>query len=170
MKIVTSSSGQPQEWVHRFPGPGPDCENADMPEPVPQLDDAEAAERIRNRYPRSRLPRPVVVALVGVLALAGLGWLIWTATVHSQPAVSGQLAGFRVVSNAATEVTLTVERPDPSVAARCLVIAQAIDFERVGEVEVAVPPSAHQLVDLPVTIKTLRRAISASVDSCREIG
>ncbi|WP_152360270.1 DUF4307 domain-containing protein [Microlunatus speluncae] len=140
-----------------------------MPDPVPQLDDAEAAERIRNRYPRSRIPRPLVIALVGIVALAGLGWLIWVATINSQPAVSGQLAGFRVVSDAATEVTLTVDRPDPSVAAQCLVIAQAIDYERVGEIEVVVPPSQHQLVDLPVTIKTLRRAISASVDSCRKI-
>ncbi len=141
-----------------------------MPDPVPQLDDPDAAERIRNRYPRSRVPRPVVVALVGLFALAGLSWLIWTAAVHSQPAVSGQLGGFRVVSDAATEVTLTVERPDPSVPARCLVIAQSIDFERVGEIEVEVQPSRHELVDVPVTIKTLRRAISASVDSCRKIG
>lgn len=141
-----------------------------MPEPVPQLEDAAAAERIRNRYPRSRLPRPVVVALIGLLALAGVGWLIWVATVHAQPAVSGQLAGFRVVSDSSVEVTLTVERPDPAVTARCLVIAQSMDFERVGEIEVEVPASRHQLVDLPVTIKTLRRAISASVDSCREIG
>ncbi|HLT59542.1 MAG TPA: DUF4307 domain-containing protein [Microlunatus sp.] len=140
-----------------------------MTQPVSQPD-AEAAERIRNRYPRSRVPRPVVVALVGLLALVGLGWLVWAATVHSQPPVSGRLAAYRVVSDAETEVTLTVDRPDPSVPARCLVIAQAVDFERIGEVEVDVPPSSHRLVDLTLTIKTLRRATSASVDSCRQLG
>ncbi|MFC7622443.1 DUF4307 domain-containing protein [Microlunatus sp. GCM10028923] len=137
-----------------------------MPEPAPSLD-AAAAERIRNRYPRSRVPRQLVVALVGICALAGLGWLIWVATIHAQPAVSGQLAGYRVISDTETEVTLTVQREDPSIPVTCLAIAQAIDFERVGEVQVAVPPSEHELADLTVRIKTLRRASSASVDGCR---
>lgn len=109
-----------------------------------------------------------MVALIGLVALAGLGWLIWAATVHSQPAVTGHVSGYRVISATETEVTLTVDRPDPSMAASCLVYVQATNFERVGEIEVEVPSSQHELVDITVKIKTLREGTSASVDSCRQ--
>jgi hypothetical protein len=46
---------------------------------------SDAAERLRRRYPKSRMPRPLLVALIGVGVVLALTWLIWTALRHSQP-------------------------------------------------------------------------------------
>ena len=128
---------------------------------------SEAAERLRLRYPRSRLPRPVLVTGVVVLGAAFLAWLIWTASVQSTPPVSGQISSYRVLSDQEVAVTLTVDRPDPSRAAVCNVVAQAADFQTVGAMErVAIPPQQSRVVDVTLTIKTLRRASSASVKTC----
>jgi hypothetical protein len=128
---------------------------------------SEAAERLRLRYPTSRLPRPVLVTVVAVLAVAFLVWLVWTASVHSTPPVSGQVSSYRVLSDQEVTVTLTVDRPDPSRAAVCTVVAQAADFQLVGALErVEIPPQQSRVVDLTLTVKTLRRASSASVKTC----
>ncbi|MFP5282867.1 MAG: DUF4307 domain-containing protein [Actinomycetes bacterium] len=126
----------------------------------------DVAERLRLRYPRSRLPRPVLAGLVGLLALTGLSWLVWSAWVHSRPPVTADVTAYVVQSDTSIAVTLTVDRPDPSLAARCRVIAQATDFTPVAEQEVAVPPAAYRVVDVRLTLTTLRRATSASVREC----
>ena len=128
---------------------------------------SEAAERLRLRYPPSRVPRllPVVVVALGVAV--ALGWLFWTASVHANPPVSGQVLTYRVLSDRAIEVTVTVDRPDPSRAAACHVVAQAVDFTQVGsQDQLEVAPRAEQVVNVTTTIKTLRRATSATVNNC----
>ncbi len=134
------------------------------PARTPSPDD-EAA-RIRQRYPAARLPRPVLVGLVTLLAAVGLGWLVWTATVHSTPPVRGGVAAFTVLSDSKVAVTLTVERPDPSIPAVCTVIAQAVNFDHVGELPVEVEATTARRVDLHVTLKTFRRATSVSLAQC----
>lgn len=126
----------------------------------------DAAERLRRRYPRNRVPRPVLLSLVGALALVFGGWVLWSAWYHAHPAVVGQVTAFQVLGNDKMAVTLTVDRPDPAVPARCRVIAQALDFQPVAEQQVQVPPSVHQTVEVRLTLTTLRRATSASVQEC----
>lgn len=126
----------------------------------------EAADRLRRRYARSRMPRPVLVVLVGLLAASGLTWLVWSASVHSRPAVSGQVTAYTVRSDTQVAVTLTVDRPDPRVPAVCRVIAQAVDFSPVAEQQVAVPPTDLRVVNVTLNLTTLRRATSASVREC----
>jgi Domain of unknown function (DUF4307) len=130
----------------------------------------DSAQRLEQRYPKSRIPTPVAVAVVGVLGAAALGWLIWTASVHSTPAVSAQVASFTVVSDTRVDVTMTVDRPDPSLPVRCLLVAQATDFDRVAEQQVRVAPAENRLVDVKVSLTTLRRATSASVRNCEATG
>lgn len=127
----------------------------------------EAAERLRRRYPRSRVPRPLLVGMIGLLAASGLLWLVWIASVHSRPSVSGQVTAYTVRSDTSVAVTLTVDRPDPRVPAVCRVIAQAVDFSPVAEQQVSVPPTDFRVVNLDLTLTTLRRATSASVRECR---
>jgi hypothetical protein len=128
---------------------------------------SEAAERLRLRYPQSRLPRPILAIAVVVLAAVFLGWLVWTASVHSTPAVSGQVTSYTVLSDREIAVTLTVDRPDPSRAAVCNVVAQAEDFQAVGALDrVQIPAVEQRVVDVTFTLKTLRRATTASVKSC----
>ncbi len=131
---------------------------------------AEAAERLRRRYPRSRLPRPLVVAAVAVIAVVGLGWLVWAGYRHATPQVDAQVATYVVKNDRSIAVVLTVERRDPSIRATCRIVAQATDFETVGEVEVAVPPGDRRLTNLDVTIVTLRRATTAVSKGCTSGG
>jgi hypothetical protein len=127
----------------------------------------DAAERLRRRYPPPRMPRAVLVGLVTVGAALALGWLVWAALGHATPAVSAQVSAFEIVSDTRVEVTMTVQRADPSVAATCRVIAQSTDFQPVAEQQVEVPASAVALADLQVELTTLRRATSASVTGCQ---
>ena len=128
----------------------------------------DPSQRLQERYPRPRLSRPVLVALVGSLAAVALAWLLWVASVHSAPAVSAQVAGFSVVSNTRVDVTMTVDRPDPSLPATCLLVAQSVDFDRVAEQQVRIGPTAERLVDVKISLTTLRRATSASVKGCAQ--
>lgn len=129
----------------------------------------ESAQRLARRYPPRRTPGWLWVALAAALATVGAGWLIWAATVGANPAVSARVSSFAVTSDNEIVVDLTVERPDPGVGVRCLVYAQAVSYDRVGELPVEVAPGGEPLTDVRVTIRTIKRATTAAVESCRAI-
>ena len=136
-----------------------------MPQSSASISAADA-ERIRRRYPRSRLPRAGWVALVAVgVAIAG-GWLIWAATIGSNPAVTAVVSAYTVRSDTQIDATLTVDRADPSRPAACRVLAQATDFQPVAEQTVSISPSAGKVVNVEVRLTTLRRATTAIVKEC----
>ena len=127
---------------------------------------SDVAERLRRRYPGPRLPRPVLIVAIGLAAAVALGWLIWAALFHSRPAVAAQVSAYSVVSDTAIDVTLTVDRRNPAHPVTCLVVAEAADFSSVGEQQVAVGPSSARVVDLKLTLVTLRRATTATAKRC----
>ena len=127
---------------------------------------SDAAERLRRRYPRPRTPRPLLVVMVGVGVAVALAWLIWAALFHSRPVVASQVSAFTVVSDTAIDVTLTVDRRDPAQPVTCRVLAQAADFSPVGEQQVAVPGTSARVVNQKLTLVTLRRAATATVEGC----
>ena len=115
--------------------------------------------------PRPGCPRRVKTALVAVGVAVAMGWLIWAALVHAQPAVSTQVTSY--------EATDTVDRgdlhrrpPRPDQPVSCRVIAQAANHETVGEQTVPVAGGAVRLVDVSVEVKTVRRAVAATVGGC----
>jgi hypothetical protein len=110
------------------------------------------------------------ISLGTTAVLVAMAWLIWTATAHSRPVVSAQVAAFEVVSDTRIDITMTVDRRDPSVAVSCLLVAQAKDFDRVAEQNVRVEATAEPLVDVTISLTTLRRATSASVKGCDRAG
>jgi Domain of unknown function (DUF4307) len=124
------------------------------------------AERLRRRYPRPRLPRPVLVALVALLVAVAGWWLVTTAWQRARPPISAEVSAFQVETDTKINVTLTVERPDPSLRVTCRVVAQANDAGIVGEQAVTVPAAAARQMELSVTLITLRRAVSAEVRGC----
>ena len=130
------------------------------------VDDTAAADRLARRYPPPRVPRRTKMALVAVATLVALTWLVWTALLHATPAVSGNVSGFRIVSDTTIEVTMTVQRGDPSVPATCRLLAQSTDFQPVAERSVPVAASPYEVVDAKVTLTTLRRATSVTVRGC----
>jgi hypothetical protein len=126
----------------------------------------DAAVRLARRYPPPRVPRRLVVALTAVGAAVALVWLVWVALLHADPVASADVPYYKVTSDTSIDVTITVQRPDPSIAVTCRVLAQSTDFQPVAELQVQVPASTIKLVDIPVTLTTLRRATSASVTGC----
>jgi hypothetical protein len=126
----------------------------------------EVAERLRRRYPRSRVPRPVAFALVAVLFGLALWWLVATALHHARPVAAAQVSAYTVRSDTRIAVTMTVDRLDPSVAVTCRLVAQAQDYQIVGERAVQVPSGTVPLVNVNVELVTLRRATSAVVKGC----
>jgi hypothetical protein len=126
----------------------------------------DAAERLRRRYPKSRMPRPLLVGLISVGVVLALTWLVWTALLHSQPAVAAQVQAFRIESDTSVSVTITVDRSDPSVPATCRVLAQAADYQPVGEQQVAIPSSRTRVVDVNLLLTTMRRAAAVEVKEC----
>jgi len=127
---------------------------------------ADVAERLSRRYPKARMPRPLLVGLIGVGVILALTWLVWTALLHSRPAVAAQVQTFRIDSDTSVSATISVERRDPSAPVTCRVLAQAADFQPVGEEEVSIAPSSDRLVGVSVMLTTLRRATAVVVKGC----
>ncbi|GAA3576998.1 hypothetical protein GCM10022197_37760 [Microlunatus spumicola] len=130
------------------------------------VDAASVAERLARRYPPPLVRRRTKVVLVVAATAVAMTWLVWAALLHATPAVSGDVAGFDVVSDTSIKVTMTVQRDDPSQPATCRLLAQSTDFQPVAESSVPVAASAYKVVDVPVTLTTLRRATSVTVRSC----
>jgi hypothetical protein len=104
----------------------------------------------------------IVGAVLGVLSLAGIGW-IGADYVAGQP-VSGQVIKFKVVSGRTVEVHLEV-RKDAGVRGVCTLRARAADGGEVGRKDVTVPGGAEQ-VDTVASLRTTRRATSAELLGC----
>ncbi|MGB7963524.1 MAG: DUF4307 domain-containing protein [Propionicimonas sp.] len=131
---------------------------------------SDAAERLARRYPARRGAFRDWRVVAGVLAAIGTAWLFWAATLGANPAVSARVDSFQVVSDTEVIVAVTVERPNPSIAAQCLVHAQAVSYERVGEVPVTIAASTQVTTHLEVTVRTFKTATAASIEGCRAIG
>ena len=125
-----------------------------------------ALAEVRGTADSGRRGRRTKIAITAVATFVALGWLVWAALLHAEPAVSGQVASYDVVSGTSIDVVITVQRSDPSRPATCRLLAQSTDFQPVAEQDVAIPASKIKVVDVPVTLTTLRRATSATVRSC----
>jgi hypothetical protein len=130
----------------------------------------EVAARLARRYPVRRSPLRDWRLTAAVLAVIGLAWLVWAAGQGANPAVSARVDGFEVVSDAQIDVRLTVERVDPSRPAECSLFAQAVSYERVGELVVPVASGTDRLTALKVPIRTFKRATTVDIESCRVTG
>ena len=119
-----------------------------------------------DRYGRpSLVRRRALVALVGVVALAGLVWLGWVVVFAGTPPVTSQLVGYRVDGEHAATGTFRVVRRDEAVRASCDLRALSVDRSIVGQTSVPVtsgPPT--QLLD--ATLRTERRADSVQLLGC----
>jgi hypothetical protein len=108
----------------------------------------------------------VLIGIIAVVAVGSLSWLIWTALVHAEPVVSAKVAAYTVVSNSRIDVTVIIDRPDPSIPVVCRVSAQADDFQPVGEVNLPVEATEARVVNTTISITTVRRATTAVIREC----
>jgi predicted secreted Zn-dependent protease len=112
------------------------------------------------------MPRPLLVALISVAVLLALTWLVWTALRYSQPAAAAHVQSYQITSDSSVAVTISVQRQDPTVPVTCRVLAQAVDFQPVGEQQVPIAASTHQIVNVNLVLTTLRRASAVVIKGC----
>lgn len=122
-------------------------------------------ERIRRRYPPKRLSA-AVIAVVGLVVLALIGYVVWVASHRANPPVTGRIDAFAVASDNELRATLAVDRPDPAQAAKCFLVVQAVSYERVGERWVEIPPGTERVTQVEVSLRTFKRGTTVTVDSC----
>jgi hypothetical protein len=127
------------------------------------------AERIRRRYPPTTMGWPLKIVL-GALVAGALAWTVWTAASKADPPVLGRIDSFVITSDTDVTGRMSVQRPDPSLPVRCLVVVQAATFDRVGEKDVVVPAGGERLTKLEVTVRTFKRGTSMTVESCSPVG
>ena len=117
----------------------------------------------------SRARRPLYLGLVAVLAVAGLGWLVWVIAFHSRPQVTSEMVGFRVQGQHAAVARFTVARRDAGTRASCLLRAYADDHSVVGELTVPVGgPQATRT--LSASLRTERAATTVDLVGCTAPG
>lgn len=126
----------------------------------------EDRARIAARYP-GRSPLDVLVTVIASIAVvAAIGVVILAGVQRSDPPVVAMVRQFEVTSPQEISVAIVVQRSDPAQAATCSLFAQAVSYERVGELEVDVPPGTEELTRVELTINTLKEATSVSVERC----
>lgn len=119
------------------------------------------------RYGRARVPRRWVIVGLGALVVAA-GLVIAVVGYHrlGTSAVTGTLAGYRVIDDETASVTISVTRSDPSRPVDCIVRVRAKDGSETGRREVLVPPSAAATVQLTTTVKSSKPPVVADIYGC----
>jgi Domain of unknown function (DUF4307) len=131
---------------------------------------SEPLSRPEARYGRTRLSSRSRrrVAIVLTLLVFGAGVVI--AIVGYQrlgtSAVSGSLAGYRVIDDETVSVTISVTRADPSQPVDCIVRVRAKDGSETGRREVLVPPSTQGTVQVTTTLKSSKPPVMADIYGC----
>ena len=129
----------------------------------------EVAARLARRYPSAPANRwwlPTAIAL----AVAGVAWLVWAGGHGATGLVNGRVDAFDVRSDTLIDVTVSIERPDPARGAECLLYAQAVSFDRVGETKVTIEPGGDALTTVEIGLRTFKRATTAVLEGCRATG
>jgi hypothetical protein len=117
----------------------------------------------------SRVRRPLLVAVVALLAVAGLGWLLWAVLFHGRPQVTSEMVGFDVSGQHQTVARFRVVRREADVEASCLLRAYADDHSVVGER--TVPVTSGPLASThSVAVRTERRATTVDLVGCTAPG
>ena len=130
----------------------------------------EDRARIAARYPKRNAIDVLVTVVASVAVLAAIGIIIFAGVQRSDPPVVAMVRQFEVTSPQEISVAIVVQRSDPAQAATCSMFAQAVSYERVGELEVAIPPGTEELTRVELTMRTLKEATSVSVERCTLTG
>ena len=128
------------------------------------------AEPASARYGRprpSRLRRRWIIAGLSLLILAiglAVAFTGYQRLGHSD--VAGTLAAYHLIDDETVEVTITVNRADPSRPAVCIVRGRSRDGSETGRREILVPPSTQDSVQVTTIVKTSRPPVMGDVYGC----
>ena len=117
-----------------------------------------------ERYGAAKATRWPAIALV--VAILGIGWLMWSALYHSNPPLRSQLVSFTITDDRAASVRYFIEREDSNQVVVCTLIARDFDKNIVGQIDQEIPAGKSK-VELVTTVPTRSEAVNADVSSCR---
>jgi hypothetical protein len=117
-----------------------------------------------ERYGVAKATRWPAIALV--VAIVGIGWLMWTALYHSNPSLRSQLVSFTIADDRSASVRYFIERQDSNQVVVCTLIARDFDKSVVGQIDQEIPAGKSK-VELVTVVPTRSEAVNADVSSCR---
>ncbi|MET9329347.1 DUF4307 domain-containing protein [Tsukamurella sp. NPDC003166] len=125
--------------------------------------------RSSDRYPDERDPaRARRIGVIGLVVVVILGVLIaWLGyQKFSRQPVTGETAGYSVLSDSAAEVQVTVTRTDPSKAVSCVVYVKNKAGDEIGRREFYVAPSPDTVVVVSSEVRTTEPPAVGDVFGC----
>jgi hypothetical protein len=117
-----------------------------------------------ERYGATKPTRWPAVALV--IAILGIGWLMWSALYHSNPSLRSQLVSFTITDDRSVSVRYFIERQDSNQVVVCTLIARDYEKNVVGQIDQEIPAGKSK-VELVTDVPTRSEAVNADVSSCR---
>ena len=117
-----------------------------------------------ERYGAAKSTRWPAIALV--VAILGIGWLMWSALYHSNPSLRSQLVSFAITDDRSASVRYFIERADSNQVVVCTLIARDFDKNVVGQIDQEIPAGKSK-VELVTEVPTRSKAVNADVSSCR---
>jgi len=117
-----------------------------------------------ERYGVAKATRWPAIALV--VAIVGIGWLMWTALYHSNPSLRSQLVSFTISDDRSASVRYFIERQDSNQVVVCTLIARDFDKNIVGQIDQEIPAGKSK-VELVTVVPTRSESVNADVSSCR---
>jgi len=117
-----------------------------------------------ERYGAAKATRWPAIALV--VAILGIGWLMWSALYHSNPPLRSQLVSFTITDDRSASVRYFIEREDSNQVVVCTLIARDFDKNVVGQIDQEIPAGKSK-VELVTDVLTRSEAVNADVSSCR---
>jgi hypothetical protein len=117
-----------------------------------------------ERYGAAKATRWPAIAIV--VAILGIGWLMWSALYHSNPPLRSQLVSFTITDDRSASVRYFIEREDSNQVVVCTLIARDFDKNVVGQIDQEIPAGKSK-VELVTDVPTRSKAVNADVSSCR---
>jgi hypothetical protein len=117
-----------------------------------------------ERYGAAKATRWPAIALV--VAILGIGWLMWSAWYHSNPPLRSQLVSFTITDDRSASVRYFIEREDSNQVVVCTLIARDFDKNVVGQIDQEIPGGKSK-VELVTDVPTRSESVNADVSSCR---
>ncbi|KGA13928.1 MAG: DUF4307 domain-containing protein [Candidatus Planktophila sp.] len=117
-----------------------------------------------ERYGAAKATRWPAIALV--VAILGIGWLMWSALYHSNPPLRSQLVSFTITNDREASVRYFIERTDSQQVVVCTLIARDYDKNIVGQIDQEIGAGKSK-VELVAVVPTRSESVNADVSSCR---
>ena len=117
-----------------------------------------------ERYGAAKATRWPAIALV--VAILGIGWLMWSALYHSNPPLRSQLVSFTITNDREASVRYFIERTDSKQIVVCTLIARDYDKNIVGQIDQEIGAGKSK-VELVAVVPTRSESVNADVSSCR---